>query len=271
MPAEEHRFNWIYAIVDATRWCVTHELTNGESQTIVTFDDLHSRLCDWWQSRLQNLPHLRNQIHAIRSNYGTTIRAPLAPSIRYSLDLEAELWGHDVNLYLDRTNLQNQAHVEMFKFVHGFYIFEQGITNLLMALNHAMPTTHWATRQAWWSLLFGARQFQVGCPFPIVATANTNDFVNGRAEAGSHATCYSGANFNYVNRNHYLDVLRGAIKGTTRWLREVKPNVQSLAGFYDVVWHYSESFRYRDAAVSSYARQNPFFWNLGVRWVFGML
>jgi hypothetical protein len=40
MAGEEHRFNWIYAIVDATRWCFTHELTNGQSQTINTFDDL---------------------------------------------------------------------------------------------------------------------------------------------------------------------------------------------------------------------------------------
>jgi hypothetical protein len=74
MAGEEHRFNWIYAIVDATRWCFTHELTNGQSQTINTFDDLHSRLCDWWRVQLQNAPNLRAQIHAIRTGYGTAIR-----------------------------------------------------------------------------------------------------------------------------------------------------------------------------------------------------
>jgi hypothetical protein len=158
----------------------------------------------------------------------------------------------------------------MFKFVHGFYVHEQGITNLLIALKHAIPTTHWATRQTFWGLLFGARQFNDGWLFPVTATANTNAFVNGRPRAGMHAGYFSGADFGYVNRGHYLEVLEGAFKGTTRWLRE-KPRANAFAGFYDVLWHYSESFRYRDAAVSPFARQNPFFWNLGVRWIFGSL
>jgi hypothetical protein len=198
------------------------------------------------------------------------MRAPLVPSIRYCLDLEAELWGHNAADYLRRDVPQNQVHVEIFKFVHGFYVYEQALTNLLMALRHAPTTTHWATRQATSSLLHGTRQFRDGWFFPLNATSNTNSFVDGRAEAAVHSTYLSAANFAYVDRNHYIEVLNGAFKGTTRWLRG-QGRKNAFAGFYDVAWHYSESFRYRDVAVSPYARQNPFFWNLGVRWLFSSL
>ncbi len=273
MAAEEFRFNWIYAFVDATRWAITHELTGGNSHTINLFGELHESLCAWWETRVRTEAQLQRNIRAIRSGYGTAIQAPLGPSIRYCLDLEAELWGPDVANYVDRRQLAASTHVEVFKFVDGFYVFEQAIVNLLIAIRHAVPTTHWATRQALWSLLFGSRQFQVGWPFPLTMTADPRHVVVGQAEVNTHRGYASASSFAYVGRDHYIDVIQGALRGAARWLREEKPHLQHRpsAGWYDVIWHYSESFRYKDLAVSAYARQNPFFWNLSVRWVYSFL
>ena len=44
----------------------------------------------------------------------------------------------------------------------------------------------------------------------------------------------------------------------------------TYAWWYDVLWHYSESMRYRAVQPSHHAQTRPFFWNRSIRWFASM-
>jgi len=274
---EQRRFNWIHLYCDALRWALVNEVTAGNYGEIVTFQDFVDSLCEWWLVILQD-NDLRRWIAAKRGR-GCYWSPLISCDFRYLYDLEAELWGANFERFLDRNVINKDVALEPFRFVLLFYLIERA---LKLALAHLRflnyeqeKLSHARIRDAAYAHLFEGEQLARWFPFPFNLAALTNRFIHGNADCSRHQGYrFVGSHFTVVGKTHYTQVLESALRRAVAWQRHLHthrgrrpPRGSILAFFFDPLWRYSESYRYRVPIACDYIRQNPFYWGLNLRWL----
>lgn len=274
---EQRRFNWIHFYCEAMRWALVNELAAGHHAQLTTFQHLSEAECHWWLHRLQTDPDLARWLAGKRGR-GCYWSPVFLHDFCYLYDLEAELWGPNFDAFLDRTQASQAIALEPFRFVLLFYLLERGLKLMLAhlgLLNYEQTNlSHARIRDAAYYHLFGQTGLGRWWPFPFNLTALTSRLVHGQADWQRHCGYISGIHFTLVRKSHYTYVLASALYKAVRWQRErhTQPGQPPAHGaiqafFFDPLWRYSESYRYRLPLAGDYLRQNPFFWNLNLRWL----
>lgn len=276
--AEQRRFNWIHCYCDALRWAFVNELTAGDYTRIATFQQLAGAEVAWWRTTLANDSELRRWLahKRGRSCYWSPL---LAYDFFYLYDLESELWGADFQRFLDQTRPDQLVALEPFRFVLFFYLTERALKLMLAHLGflpyeQAKPS-HARIRDAAYSYLFAQTFLARWFPFPFNLTALSKRLVHGHNDWLRHQRYpFTGSHFEMVGKTHYTQVLESALCQAVSWQRErhtqqgQSPRPGTLpAFFFDPLWRYSESYRYRLPLAGDYLRQNPFYWSLNLRWL----
>lgn len=276
--AEQRRFNWIHFYCDAMRWAVVNELAGGHYAQITTFQHLSAAECAWWLTTLSGDAELRRWLAHKRGRacYWSSL---LAHDFYYLYDLEAELWGANFNQFLDCTRVDHAVALEPFRFVLLFYLTERALKLMLAHLgflNYEQANhSHARIRDAAYNHFFEQAHLARWFPFPFNLTALSKRLVHGHADYVRHAGySFSPYHFDIVHKTHYTQVLESALCQAVSWQRERhtsqghQPHQGSIrAYFFDPLWRYSESYRYRLPLAGDYLRQNPFFWSLNLRWL----
>ena len=274
---EQRRFNWIHLYCDALRWTVVNEVTYGEYWRVEKFQDLADGLCQWWLNALQD-NELKQYINSKRGR-GCYWSPLLQFDFWYLYDLEAELWGANFDQFVGRDVPDGNIALEPFRFVLLFYLIERGLKLVLAHLGfldyEQSNLSHARIRDAGYSHLFEQESLSRWFPCPFNLSALTNRIDCGASDFARHqAYSFIGSHFSVVGKKHYTEILEGALRRATVWQRKrhtsqgQRPRVGSIrAYFFDPMWRYSETYRYRVPLASEYARQNPFYWGLDLRWV----
>lgn len=275
---EQRRFNWIHAYGEAMRLALVNELTGGQAGRISTFQQLAGAECAWWRVTLSGDEELRRWL-AHKRGRGCYWSVLLAHDFYYLYDLEAELWGANPAQFLDCTRVDQQVALEPFRLVLLFYLVERALKLLLAHLgflNYEQSNhSHARIREAAYAHLFEQSHLARWLPFPFNLTALSKRLVHGHADYLRHAGYYvDPGRFGPVRKTHYAAVLESAFCQAVSWQRErhtqqgYQPPPGSLqAFFFDPLWHYSESYRYRLPLAGDTLRQNPFTWSLNLRWL----
>jgi len=274
----ERRFTWIHLYCDAVRWAISNELTNGSYDRILYVQDLIYAAVDWWVSALQHDTDLRRWI-AVKRGHGCYFSPLLSGDFCYLYDLESELWGTNWHLYINRRSVNDGVTLEPFRMVLLFYLVERAMKLLLAHLRfldyERNDITHSAIRERAFEALFGHHQMARWMPFPLNLTALTTRVDHGGTDFDHHRSCgFVGNHFSVVGKQHYVDLLESTLCQAAKWQRKRhttqnhRPPRGSIRGFFfDCLWHYSESYRYRVPLASAYVRNNPFHWGLNMRWL----
>jgi hypothetical protein len=276
--AEQRRFNWIHAYCEAMRLALVNELTEGQPARIATLPQLGESACAWWLAMLAGDEELRRWL-AHKRGRGCYWSALLAHDFYYLYDLEAELWGANVAQFLDCTRPNQQVALEPFRFVLLFYLIERALKLLLAHLgflNYELGKhSHARIREGAYAYLFEQAHLARWLPFPFNLTALSRRLVHGYTDFIRHAGYkFNRHHFSVVGKAHYTDVLESALCQAVSWQRERHTNqghppaLGSIqAFFFDPLWRYSESYRYRLPLAGDFLRQNPFYWSLNLRWL----
>lgn len=276
--AEQRRFNWIHCYCDALRWALVNELTAGRYTRIVTFQQLAEAEVAWWQATLSADDELQRWLahKRGRSCYWSPL---LSYDFCYLYDLEAELWGIDFQRFLDQTHPDPTVVLEPFRFVLFFYLTERALKLMLAHLGflnyEQVKPSHARIRDAAYNHLFEQTHLARWFPFPFNLTALSKRLVHGHADWLRHQRHrFAGSHFVMVGKTHYTEVLESALCQAVSWQRERhtqqghSPRPGALpAFFFDPLWRYSESYRYRLPLAGDTLRQNPFYWSLNLRWL----
>lgn len=274
---EQRRFNWIHLYCDALRWALVNEVTAGNYREIVTFQDIVNGLRRWWLVVLPN-DDLRRWVAAKRGR-GCYWSSVLSCDFWYLYDLEAELWGANFDRFLDRNAISDDVALEPFRFVLLFYLIERALKLLLAHLcflDYELGNlSHARIRNAAYAHLFERECLARWFPFPFNLAALTHRLVHGDADCLRHrAYGFVGNHFAVVGKTHYTQVVESALRQAVMWQRDRHtnrgqrpPRGSIRAFFFDPLWRYSESYRYRVPLASDYIRQNPFYWGLNLRWL----
>lgn len=275
---EQRRFNWIHAYGEAMRLALVNELAGGQAVPITTFPQLVLAECVWWQTTLHNDSELRRWL-AHKRGRGCYWSVLLAHDFYYLYDLEAELWGAAPAQFLDCTKVDQQVALEPFRLVLLFYLVERALKLLLGHLgflNYEQDNhSHARIREAAYTHLFEPPHLARWLPFPFNLTALSRRLVHGQADYLRHAAYYVDPyHFRTIGKTHYTGVLESALCQAVGWQRERHTHQGRLpargslqAFFFDPLWHYSESYRYRLPLAGDTLRQNPFYWSLNLRWL----
>ncbi len=279
MLEEERRFNWIYCFLDATRWGLLNEVTQGNYRQIFSIQDLLSRSVVWWVDQIKNDPDLQRWLKC-RQSHGCYFSQTMRSDLHYVYDLEAELWGSNWNLYCDWHSTTQGIFFEPFRMVGLFYLIERQIKLLLSFIRlydyEQKNTTHGKLRNALYRALFEQMNLSRWFPYPFnIATITRRLSKSESSHAQHEGFDFVGNHFSCVGKNHYTGVLQGALCQSAKRQRKERtdktgkrPKNGSIEGyFFDTFWHYSESYRYRVPLAGIYPRQNPFYWGLNVRWI----
>lgn len=280
MLEEERRFNWIYFYLDATKWGLLNEVTEGNHEQVFTIQETTDALNNWWMKNLRSNLDLQKWLHD-KQSHGCTFYPQMRTDLHYIYDLEAELWGANWNLYCDRQKTDNGVYFEPFRLVLLFYLIERQLKVFLSFLRYydynRDDTSHSKLSKAAFKAFFTEAQMSHWLPYPFNLTALTNRIKRGDSAHFRHESyTYLGNHFSVVGKSHYSEVLASTLHQTAKWQRKrhtdqktgKRPRKGSIEGcFFDALWHYSESYRYRIPFGSSYVRKFPFHWGLNVRWI----
>jgi hypothetical protein len=274
---EQRRFNWIHLYCDALRWAVVNEVADGEYQQIVEFQDVVNGLCCWWSDTLQD-GDLKQYIRSKRGR-GCYWSSLLQYDFCYLYDLETELWGANFDQFVSRDAPNDKVALEPFRFVLLFYLVERQLKLILahlFYLNYEQRNfSHARIRDAGYAHLFEQERLARWFPYPFNLCALTNRLDSGANEHSQHGGYgFIGNHFTVVGKDHYNEVLESALRRAVTWQRErhatqgQRPKAGSIRTyFFDPMWRYSETYRYRLPLACDYIRQNPFYWALNLRWV----
>lgn len=276
--AEQRRFNWIYCYCDALRLALVNEVAEGRYTRLTTFQQLAGAEASWWRTTLADDEELRRWLahKRGRSCYWSPL---LACDFYYLYDLEAELWGPDFRRFLNQTRPDSAVTLEPFRFVLFFYLAERALKLMLAHLGflnyEQAKASHARIRDAAYNHFFEQARLARWFPFPFNLTALSRRLVCGHDDWRRHQDYrFAGGHFALVRKTHYTEVLESALCQAVSWQRErhtqqgQPPRPGALpAYFFDPLWRYSESYRYRLPLADDYLRQNPFYWNLNLRWL----
>jgi hypothetical protein len=275
--AEQHRFNWIHGYCDAMRWALLNELTQGHYSRIAAFQHLAQAESAWWQNNLLQDEELRRWL-AHKRGRACYWSALLVHDFFYLYDLEAELWGANFDQFLDHSRA-NEVALEPFRFVLLFYLTERALKLMLAHLgflNYEQTNlSHARIREAAYTYMFGPTHLGRWFPFPYNLGTLSKRLVHGQQDHLRHLNyTFVGSHFGVIRQNHYALVLTSALYQAVGWQRQRHTSPDRLpppgtlqAFFFDPLWRYSESYRYRLPLAGDYIRQNPFYWGLNLRWL----
>ncbi|MFN8458225.1 MAG: hypothetical protein U0401_26835, partial [Anaerolineae bacterium] len=258
-------------------WAIVNELSGGRYHRVTTLQHLAEAECSWWLSILNQQDDLRRWLAHKRGRacYWSPL---LAYDFFYLYDLEAELWGANLHQFLDHTRA-NELALEPFRFVLLFYLTERALKLWLAHLGffdyEQTSLSHARLRDLTYAQLFEQARLGRWFPFPFNLTALSKRMVHGQADYTRHLSyTFAGSHFGVVRQSHYASVLASALTQAVSWQRQRRtdqghpPAAGSLqAFFFDPLWRYSESYRYRLPLVGDYLRHNPFYWGLNLRWL----
>lgn len=276
--AEQHRFHWIHCYCEAMRLALVNELTGGQPAQIGRFHTLMEKELAWWLAQLAGQPDLRRWL-AHKRGRGCYWSPLLSHDFYYLYDLEAELWGANLNQFMDSAGVNQQAALEPFRFVLLFYLTERALKLLLVHLGflqyEQQNHSHARIREAAYTHLFEQTRLARWLPFPFNLTALSRRLVHGQEDYARHAAYrLNRSHFRLVRKSHYTQVLESALCQAVSWQRErhtqqgyQPPQGSIRAFFFDPLWRYSESYRYRLPLAGDSLRRNPFFWGLNLRWL----
>jgi len=208
--------------------------------------------------------------------------------IDYVFQLEQELWGADWQHYTDFFPGKNQAsvHLQTFHFVLFFYVVERCL-KLLVDQTARYKIGRKLLRQWIFGKDKGLLSVQwpdgmqaLGVPFCLAATPQRVEVRNaaqtmwqtlGQEPLGGDIVDFYRAT---TGKAHYVEIVEAALRNTrkdhlAKSLRKRKGEklpAGTRAYWYDVLWHYSESIRYRPLLPSQHSVEHPYYWNRTVRW-----
>jgi len=217
--------------------------------------------------------------------------------LTYLFHLEGELWRQNNEKYITFFANPDQSHSSMlhtFLLVHGFFLIERWLDLFLNIENRISEKSGRSKRR---KLLFGkdglfTKKYShlsmiMGYPANLCSTASKifpiyqeNDSWNIHQSATIPVRLEQFYLSSTNNKHHqYSTIIEVALIKTREKLprhifgqkiktRELRKKCRRLrATWYDVLWIYSESFRYHPVCPSDYCFGNPFYWNRTIRWL----
>jgi hypothetical protein len=259
------RFEWVWCVIAASRIALINEITDGKPRSVSTFNDYCHSFLKWWVARISAEPDLLNGLakrRAVGLNDVDSVKAELINLYNW----EWELWGVDHAEYLKTQRHRAESYFESFKVVNLFYLAERALTTLGYALGIGPLEylSHSKLRHAVYQWLFEPRRetspLRAVFPYPFNVAALTTGIRVG-ADRHDHQKRYSSDSFGLglgvriggATHTCCTSIWETALKRAVRWYRDEKlrPSQRKRergkfkAFFLDVLWHYSESFRYR--------------------------
>jgi len=283
----EKRFGWINGFINAflNALFIDLEITGREYSSLTIPDFL---------TRYVNKMHERQSEH---SSWPTIQKHNLnKKELNYLFQLESELWGEDYENYITFFPKPNRPHnsiLQTFLFVHGFFLIERWLDLFIKGSGRISRKTGRLNKR---KLLFGEKGFFIekyshlsmimGYPANLCSTVSKifpiyqvndgwNIHKNSTIPNDLKQFYRSISNNKYC---HYSEIIESALINSRKKLpRHIFPrkNTRELRKFcrrlratwYDVLWIYSESFRYHPVCPSDYCFENPFYWNRTIRWL----
>jgi hypothetical protein len=271
--SDQRRFTWIHLFIDAMRLGLVNEITGGSYRRISNIQDVEDGICDHWNAFLDDA--LLRQWLVAKRGRGLYWSGLMQRDLFYLYDLEAELWGFNYVKYLDQTSPDEDVQLEPFRFVLLFYLVERSIRLFLGHLKFLDYTSsaisHSKIRNSLYTHLFDQDVLIRWFPFPFNLSALTTRVVTNNYDFCRHKDygCI-GNHYSVVGHDHYADIICSSLRRAVSWQRKrhTNPKPGSIkAYFFDVLWRYSETYRYRVPLASDYLRENPFYWGLNLRWL----
>ena len=271
--SSEKRYNWISLYCDALKWGIVNEVTQGDYQNIQDLGNLTNYLLNWWKHQLGDQT-LQNRIIRKRSG-GLNNSSLIDLELCYLYDLEAELWSPNFSHFIDWYKPEVPTPLEPFKFVLLFYIVERAQRLLLSHLRYLnyeeRSISHKTIRDCGFTHLYDQERLATWIPFPFNLTSLTTRITHGQADLARHRTyTFIGNHHLVVGKNHYTEILESALRHSVSWARKLRPDLPrgSIHSYYfDALWRYSESYRYRTPIATDYLRKNAFYWGFNNRWI----
>jgi len=290
--AAQKRWDWINAFLTATLHAVI-EYLGLQVHRELDFQEFIRAYIQRVQTRLQ----------------GTSVpalpRTPSLEELRYIFHLEGEVWGIHWARYTaffdtgtpssdDSTDSSNNGEIlETFRFVMAFFVIERCL-DLFLEESEIGELGRGMRRRKFFGRANGlfavqARPLLASLGPPFFLYANTRRAIPLPMERVTwqslqevsvpeplRAFYHRASNGRH---HHFASILeRSFVRARTDFLvqklrrrnqKRLPPGV--YAWWYDVLWRYSESIRYRPVLPSSYMQQHPFFWNRSIRWFTSMV
>lgn len=217
--------------------------------------------------------------------------------LEYLFHLEAELWGIDhsqyVGFFQDGGVGQSCAPLQTCLFAHAFFLLERWLHVFIPAASRASKGRPGMRRD-----LFGKDRgiltvrhkdclAALGPPYNLVASPTTVTPVQSQVGTSNEWTTLRNVPvpdslrsfYRSVSKHdHFVDIIESSFKSSRSKLprhlvkrprdrRELRRESRGLiATWYDVLWMYSESVRYRPIWPSQASLGQPFYWNRSLRW-----
>jgi hypothetical protein len=205
------------------------------------------------------------------------------PELEYLFHLESELWGSRCGHYLPLIgkSIPRYCVLETYRFTEAFFLLERWLSGFC----HVSSRSRRPYRDALFDSNTGifTKQFRdclaaLGAPYNLLSSPTTVRPILGQSWTSlSSAPVPSGlkAFYRRIGHSHFVSIVESSFKRTTRKMRsspKMRARARNLeATWYDVLWFYSESMRYRPLSPSRILTSRPFYWNRSVRWCASLL
>lgn len=272
--ATERRWNWINGWVTAALHTSIAQLNLSVSASLA----INDFVCKYSAT-------VRNALDDLGLNDGPHVSCA---ELDYVFHMERELWGVDWDHFARffPAHDETEGLLQTFHFVLSFYIIERGL-KLLLPESERYQVGRKGLRRRIFGYQDGLLIVQIpgaldamGFPFCLLANTETVAPRDGASEMWNKLKQTQVHN-DLVNfyekttgKHHFCDIIEAALIAARRrhLPKAVKTGKQgrlpshTRAVWYDVLWHYSESLRYKPLVVTLQAKQKPFYWNRSIRW-----
>ena len=281
-----YRIEKISGACDAIRIALLNEFTAGRCQRVHSVNELYGELLEWWERTLGEQCDIKEWLVAHRSG-AVGKQVDFVTELCCLYNWESDIWGADYARYIHRRQqLVSDAltdYFQTFRLVNLFYIVERCLKLLGYAFRLGPLTyrTHRSLRDKAHSWLFeatsGRPALANGFPFPFNVAANTVHVVQGRDHLERHHgykvrgpdSDVLGSKWRGQNYSHLIErYLVRTRKWYRQWKRKTKrrKRLKFTVSLFDLLWHYSESCRYRPIAPSV-PYPSVFLCNMNMRWI----
>jgi hypothetical protein len=261
------RFDWINAFVTASVNAVLAELKIHLGPTLA-FDTVNN-------DYLANVQKATSQISSFPAfHLGDQ-------QLEYLFHLESELWGSLCShySYLIGGPLPRHCVLETFKFTHAFFSLERWLRGFSTVSQQ--KARHYHRNALFDNSGIFTSQFKdclaaLGSPYNLLSSTTSVKPILGQGWTSLSSTPVPNALSAFYRRvsrqrhNHFSSIIESSFKSTRRKLAKhvrARRGTRGLrATWYDVLWIYSESIRYRNLWPSQISASRPFYWNRCVRW-----
>lgn len=267
------RWDWINGFVAAALHSLLADLDLPVKSTL-TFNETCQHYCSILCKRLSSM-HLQLQVYPVEQS-----------EVEYLFHLEAELWGPEYNLYTrffqDDESDQSNLLLQTFLFPMSFFLIERWLGFFIPESKRAGGKEE-TSRRGRRRHLFGKDNgvFSVqskeslrimGAPFSlssyttrVLCESDTWEKLKDCDIPPSLETFYK----TVTGKSHFTEIIEASYKATRRKLPDhlkASKHERFKAYWYDVLWVYSESLRYKPICPSIKSLNRPFYWNRSIRW-----